>query len=155
MASRFECETRVDAPIEAVFDLALTIDSHEASMARFNERAIGGVTSGQIDLGQEVTWRARHFGIHWTMTSRIVELERPTYFVDHQVRGPFSKFRHEHRFSAEDGATRMGDVVTFEAPLGPLGALAEVVFLRTYVQRLIDRRNRYLKQAAERAPRDR
>lgn len=65
---------------------------------------MGGVTAGRIGLGEEVTWRAVHFGLPFTMTSRVTELERPLRFVDEQVRGPFRSFRHEHRFEATGGA---------------------------------------------------
>ena len=79
--------TEISAAAEVVFDLALDIDAHEASMAKSGERAIGGVTSGLIGLDQDVTWRARHFGIPFTMTSRVTEWSRPKRFVDEQVRG--------------------------------------------------------------------
>lgn len=46
MTVRFRHETRIDAPIELVFDLSLDIDAHRASMASSNERAIAGVTTG-------------------------------------------------------------------------------------------------------------
>lgn len=60
------------------------------------ERAISGVTSGLIGLGEEVTWRARHFGIPFTMTSKITALDGLRRFVDVQQRGPFHRFHHEH-----------------------------------------------------------
>ncbi len=72
-------------------------------MAHTNERAVAGRTSGRIGLGETVTWRARHFGITWSLTSRIVVADAPTRFVDEQVRGPFRSFRHEHRFEASGG----------------------------------------------------
>jgi hypothetical protein len=74
----FEHLTTIAAPIEVVFDLSLDIDAHLASMADSGERAIGGTTSGLIGLGETVTWRARHFGIPFTMTSKVTEWERPT-----------------------------------------------------------------------------
>ena len=45
-----------------------------------------GAAFGQ---GETVTWRAKHFGITWALTSRIVVADAPTLFVDEQVRGPF------------------------------------------------------------------
>lgn len=118
-------------------------------MANHKEHAVGGVTTGRIEFGEEVTWHARHFGIRWAMTSRIVALERPARFVDEQTRGPFARFRHEHLFAREEGGTRMIDVVSFDAPFGPVGIIAEMV-LAPYVRKLIDQRNLYLKEAAER-----
>lgn len=72
-------------------------------MSDSNERAIDGVTTGHIGLGESVTWRARHFGTPFTMTSRVIELDRPRRFVDEQMRGPFRSFQHEHLFVAADG----------------------------------------------------
>jgi hypothetical protein len=62
---------RIAAPRETVFDLSRSIDVHSASMAKSAERAVGGVTEGHIDLGEEVTWQARHFGLTFQMTSRL------------------------------------------------------------------------------------
>jgi ligand-binding SRPBCC domain-containing protein len=136
--------------MELVFDLSLDIDEHRASMSASNERAIAGVTSGRIRLGETVTWRATHFRIPFTMTSRVIELERPHRFVEEQVRGPFRAFHHEHLFEALDGATRMIDRIRFDAPLGPLGRLVERAILVSYLLELIVVRGGYLAGEAER-----
>src|SRR5918995_5310426 len=86
MTVRFEHETRIEAPAKLVFDLSLDIYAHRALMAASKERATAGVTSGPIGLGETVTWRAIHFRIPFTMTSRVTELERPHCFIDEQVR---------------------------------------------------------------------
>ena len=142
--------TRINAPATVAFRLSLSVDTHLNSMKKRGERAIAGVTSGQIGLGEEVTWTARHFAVSWTMTSRVSVLEWPTRFVDEQVRGPFASFNHEHQFRACGPQTEMTDIVSFAAPLGWLGRFAEVAGLRWYLGRLIDERNRYLKFEAER-----
>lgn len=51
------------------------------------------------------------------MTSRITALEAPGRSVDEQVRGPFARFRHEHRFQPSAVGTRMVDDVTLRAEL--------------------------------------
>jgi len=103
--------TSISAPPEVVFDLSTDIDLHQRSLAGSRERAVGGTTSDRIGLGESVTWRARHLGVWWTMTSRIEVLERPICFTDAQVRGPFGSYRHEHRFTAVADGTAMTDVV--------------------------------------------
>jgi hypothetical protein len=55
-------ETEIGAPIERVFGLARDIDFHQRSMAHTDEHAVGGRTSGLIDLGETVTWQARSSG---------------------------------------------------------------------------------------------
>ena len=84
------------------------------------------------------------------MTSQITELAEPDRFVDAQLRGPFKTFRHEHRFRAIAGGTDMLDSITFQAPLGPLGWIAERLLLSWYLPHLIRQRNDYLKTSLER-----
>ena len=147
MASSFTLVTRANAPVEQLFDVSLSIDEHVASMDRSGEQAVGGVVSGSIGLGETVTWRARHFGIWFTMTSRITSLERPHRFVDEQVRGPFRSFRHEHSFAPDAAATVMVDTLTIASPI--FGRLAERLVLVPYLRRLIRRRNAYLLAALD------
>src|SRR5688572_25674360 len=123
--TRFEVTARIAAPPQRVFDLSLDVGLHTASMAGSGERVVGGVASGRMRLGDTVTWRARHFGVWWRMTSRISAFDPPGYFVDEQVGGPFRRWRHEHHFESDgDGGTVICDLVDFAAPLGPLGRLA-------------------------------
>lgn len=149
MTVELEVVTVIDAPLEVAFDLAIDIDAHLGSQAGANERAVGGVTSGRIGLGQTVTWRATHFGIPFTMTSRIAELDRPHVFVDEQVKGPFHRFHHRHLFEPDGDGTRMTDQVRFTAPVGPIGVLVEKAVLGRYLERLIADRGQYLKAEAE------
>ena len=150
MTVEFEHRVHIGAPPEVVFDLSLDIDAHMASMADSRERAIGGVTSGLIGLGEEVTWRARHFGIPFTMTSRITELDRPRRFVDEQQRGPFRRFHHEHLFEPAAGGTEMIDFVSFVAPAGIVGRIVERLVLDAYLRKLIEQRGLHIKGEAER-----
>ena len=142
MTSTFGLETRSGHSAEQLFDLSLSIDAHLGSMSDSSEQAVGGVTSGQIGLGEQVTWRARHFGIWFTMTSRIVELDRPHRFVDQQVKGPFRSFVHEHTFTSSPAGSVMVDTITLAAPV--LGRAAEAPLLVPYLRRLIRMRNDYL-----------
>lgn len=144
MAVYFECRTQTKMPQSELFDLARSIDAHKDSMAQSHEEAVDGVTSGLISLGEEVTWRAWHFGVPLQMTSRITEMQTPDYFVDEQVKGPFRRFRHVHEFSQDSAGTTMVDRIEFEAPFGPIGRLAEKLVLGRYLQWLIETRNRHL-----------
>ena len=143
----FRVVTDIDAPPEACFDLSRSIDLHLESMLASDERAVGGRTSGLIGAGEEVTWEARHFGMRWRMTSRIVEFDPPQRFVDEMVRGPFRSFRHEHHFEALGAGSRMTDVITFRTPLAVVTERPVGVYLR----RLMRIRNVAIRLKAERA----
>ena len=144
VAVRFQCVTKLQMPPSQAFDVALSVAAHLASMARSREQASGHDASDSLRLGDEVTWRGWHFGIPWRLTSRITEFDRPRRFTDQQVRGPFHRFHHEHRFEPCDGGSRMTDVVEFEAPAGWIGRLAERFVLASYMRALIEERNRWL-----------
>jgi len=113
------------------------------------ERAVAGVTRGLIEMGQDVTWEARHFGLRLRLTSRITAYQRPSYFQDAMVAGPFAVFVHDHHFLAEQGGTTMRDEVEFRSPLGFIGALVDRLVLGPYLRRLLTRRNALLKRVAE------
>jgi ligand-binding SRPBCC domain-containing protein len=141
--------TPVNAPPSRCFDLARDVDLHQRSTAASRERAVGGVTSGLLGAGDEVTWEATHFGVRQRLTSRITEFDPPRRFTDEMVRGAFRRFRHEHQFLPTDGGTEIVDRFDYTSPLGPLGWLADNLFLRRYMSRLLRDRNAYLKQVAE------
>ena len=147
---RFDAQALLPVDVETAFDLSLSIDAHLDSFGHTGERAVDGVTTGVIGLGEFVTWRARHFGITWTMTSTITEWDRPRCFVDEQRKGPFRSFRHEHRFEPVDGGTRLLDHVEFAAPFGVLGRAVERLVLARYLRHLIDVRNTFLVTEATR-----
>ena len=144
-----ELTTYIEAPIEKVFDLARSIDLHTDSMAHTGEQAIAGRTSGLIEMGETVTWRARHFGKWQTLSSKITDYNYPHYFTDVMIEGAFESFSHQHLFYAINKQTVMMDIFIFESPHGKLGQLANFLFLGRYMTNLLKKRNRAIKKAAE------
>jgi ligand-binding SRPBCC domain-containing protein len=143
--------TEINAPIQRCFDLSRNIDLHQQSMQRANEKAIAGKTYGLIELGESVTWLARHLGWSFRMTNQITAMEKPYRFIDEMTSGPFKSLRHLHQFNARDHFTEMIDVFEFEAPLGLLGWIAEKTFLKYYMRRLLIQRNHFIKAIAEKS----
>ncbi|PZR23652.1 MAG: cell division protein [Flavobacterium psychrophilum] len=142
-------QTLINAPVPVVFDLSRSIDLHKISTAQTNEEAIAGTTSGLIALGESVTWKARHFGIVQTLTSKITEFEKPHHFTDEMVSGAFDRFKHKHIFKEDNGATLMTDIFDYTGPYGVFGRIADVFFLKRYMTNLLAERNRIVKEYAE------
>lgn len=142
--------TRIHAPMERCFDLSRSVELHVQSTSRSGERAIAGVTRGLLGPGEQVTWRARHFGIWQNLTSRITRFDRPRYFRDSMVSGAFSRFDHDHFFIAvDDEVTEMRDVFDYTSPLGPLGRIADVIVVKRYLAHFLAERNRVIRHVAE------
>lgn len=144
-----EITTTVAAPAERVFDLARSIDLHTASTSGTNEQAVAGVTTGLIGAGDEVTWRAKHFGVWQRLTVRITEFNRPVHFRDVMLRGAFKRMAHDHYFESVGRETLMRDVFDFESPFGIFGRIADQLFLKRYMQSFLLDRNQILKAIAE------
>ena len=79
-------ETRIKSTIEICFDLSRSIDLHQISTAKPNEKAIAGRTTGLIGLDEFVTWQAKHFGITQRLKSKITAFNKPFHFRDEQKR---------------------------------------------------------------------
>ncbi len=146
---RIVLETVIYAPLSIVFDLARSIDLHKISTAHTNEEAIAGKISGLIGMGESVTWRARHFGVWQRLTSEITAFDPPHYFVDEMKQGAFKGFRHEHLFEEKGGMTCMTDIFDYQSPFGIFGRMADNLFLEKYMRRLLEERNRIIKEFAE------
>lgn len=141
--------TQVKATPLKVFDLSRSVELHMASTAHTNERAIDGRTSGLMELGDWVTWRAKHLGFYQNLTSKITEFQPPNYFCDEMVKGAFKSFRHEHYFQPTENGTKMKDIFRYESPLGLLGRIADRLFLKAYLRQFLEQRNQMIKQLAE------
>jgi ligand-binding SRPBCC domain-containing protein len=100
-------------------------------------------------MGEEVTWRGRHFGVWQTLTSRITAFDRPRHFRDSMVKGAFRFFDHDHHFVTDNDATVMEDTFNFASPLWLLGKVADALFVRRYMTELLVERAGEIRRAAE------
>ena len=147
--STIHLTTEINAPQYEVFDAARNIDLHQMSMDHTEEQAIAGRTSGLIQQGETVTWRARHFGVMQELTVKITEMKPHSTFTDEMVKGTFHSFKHVHTFSESDGVTTMHDEFTYKSPYGLLGRLVDFLILKKYMTRLLVTRNQRLKEHLE------
>jgi ligand-binding SRPBCC domain-containing protein len=97
-------------------------------------RNLGEITPGEmgfdilkmdelpIQPGFRIKYRIKVFGVPVTWVSKISEYEPGVRFVDVQTKGPYSFWRHEHRFEDAEGGTLMRDRVQYRLPFGILGS---------------------------------
>ena len=139
----------IAAPIERVFDLSRSINLHQLSTASNNEKAIDGVMNGLIKKGETVTWQAKHLFKTRQFTAKITEMKSPYFFTDEMVKGDFKSFHHEHHFKPAANGTIMIDLLNFETPYGTFGKIVNTIFLRSYLERFLIKRNEVIKEYAE------
>lgn len=139
----------IAAPIERVFNLSRSINLHQISTASTKEKAIGGVLNGLINKNETVTWQAKHLFKTRVFTSKITAMQIPDFFIDEMLKGDFKSFHHQHHFKAAENGTIMIDLIDFESPYGIIGKIANSLFLRSYIEKFLIKRNAVIKDYAE------
>ena len=84
-----------------------------------------------------IAYRIRLHGLPVRWESEITEWEPPCRFTDTQIRGPYRRWVHRHRFEETPGGTLVTDEVTYRV-LG--GALANRLFVAGEVRKIFDYR---------------
>ncbi|PYM92868.1 MAG: CDP-paratose 2-epimerase [Candidatus Rokuibacteriota bacterium] len=82
-----------------------------------------------LSAGAVLDLRLSWLGVPLFWRAFIREWDPPYRFVDVQVRGPYARWEHRHRFLDGDGGTWMEDRVTYRLPLGPLGRAAHALLV--------------------------
>jgi hypothetical protein len=128
--------TVVDAPLAEVFPFF----SAAENLAAITPPALGFriLTPRPIEMsaGAEIEYRISMSGVPMRWTSTIEVWQPGVRFVDSQARGPYRAWWHEHRFRADGPRTIMEDIVYYAPPLGPLGRLANRLFIGGMLRRI-------------------
>jgi ligand-binding SRPBCC domain-containing protein len=81
--------------------------------------------------GQLIEYRISPLpGVWLRWLTEIRHVREGEYFVDEQRIGPYRLWYHEHQFESVPGGVMMTDRVTYEIGWGPLGWLAEKLWVR-------------------------
>jgi ligand-binding SRPBCC domain-containing protein len=104
-----------------------------ANLARITPPAVGFrvlTEPATLAAGAVLDGRISWFGVPIRWRAFIREYDPPFRFVDVQLRGPWRRWEHRHRFLEESGGTAIEDRVTYGLPLGGLGQLAHALVVR-------------------------
>ena len=94
-------------------------------------------------VGTLIDYRIRVRGVPFRWRTEIAEWQPPHRFVDVQLRGPYTLWRHTHTFDEHDGGTLCGDQVRYR-PRG--GALVHWLFVRRDVENIFQFRQQRMKE---------
>jgi uncharacterized protein (TIGR01777 family) len=102
--------------------------------------------SGGIEDGGQVTVKiGAPFSFRWVARHRDYEAGRQ--FTDEQIRGPFSRWVHQHRVEPEGGdACILTDRIEYTPPLGAVGSAAAPALIRPRLDRMLTYRHETLRQ---------
>jgi ligand-binding SRPBCC domain-containing protein len=79
-------------------------------------------------------------GIKLDWMTEITHVREYEYFVDEQRIGPYSIWHHEHKIEPIKGGVLMTDIITYQPPLGFLGAIANSLIIKKQLKEIFDYR---------------
>ncbi|MET0411338.1 MAG: SRPBCC family protein [Polyangiaceae bacterium] len=98
----------------------------------------------EMKAGALIDYQLSLYGVPLSWRTRIETFDPEDSFSDVQLSGPYRSWHHRHEFKDDAGGTEMRDVVRYELPLGPLGSLARVLFVRRSLERIFDHRRQVI-----------
>ena len=69
-------------------------------------------------------------GIPLTWVTEITNVKDHVYFTDHQLKGPYATWHHQHFFRAIPGGTEVRDLVHYQLPLEPFSRLVHPLLVK-------------------------
>lgn len=137
-----EQSTLVDAPLSRVFEFFSRAENLGAITPPGLAFEIRGAPPEQMHPELKIRYRIRLGPIPMPWLTVIEDWRPGARFVDAQHEGPYACWYHEHDFEAQGGRTRMLDRVYYSPPLGPLGRLANWLFVSPMLRRIFAYRAR-------------
>jgi ligand-binding SRPBCC domain-containing protein len=89
--------------------------------------------------GQIIEYKLKPlFGIPVYWMTEITQVKDKVYFIDKQIRGPYSLWHHQHHFRAIEGGVEMTDIVHYRNPMGFIGRIANTLFIRNKLGKIFE-----------------
>lgn len=172
MPYSFRSEQWLPYPVETVFAFFADPENLPALLPPWQHARLEGVTlvappranskalSNAAGTGSRIKLSLRSlpfFPVRISWDAEIVQFEANHSFCDRQLRGPFTFWQHNHRFLSLDrtgpGVTVLTDEIEYDLPLGPLGNIAHVLFVRKQIEKTFAfRREHVVKALAKTVP---
>lgn len=113
----------------------------------FNITSDPEYSARKMYAGQVITYTVTpilNIPLFWM--TEITHVQEGRFFVDEQREGPYALWHHQHHFKEIPGGVEMTDLVHYKAPLGWLGDLANLFFIRRQLNQIFDYRWKVLEE---------
>ena len=79
-------------------------------------------------------------GIKMNWVTEITTVKDKQYFIDEQRFGPYALWHHQHHFEPKDGGVLMRDILHYKVPFGPIGNIADAIFVNNKIEEIFNYR---------------
>ncbi len=83
---------------------------------------------------------APFLGIKMNWVTEISQVVQDKLFVDEQRFGPYKLWHHQHHFKEVEGGVQMKDLLHYAIPLGPIGRIANAVYVENQIDHIFEYR---------------
>ena len=139
---QFKCDQKVKSTLPELWDFI----SSPRNLKEITPDHMGfDITSGGLPEkmypGMIISYTVRPLlGIGMTWVTEITHVEHERYFVDEQRVGPYSIWHHQHHLEPIEGGVLMRDIVSYQPPMGFLGAIANTLIIKSKLKEIFDYR---------------
>jgi uncharacterized protein (TIGR01777 family) len=151
----FVFRTHLKYPVADVFAWHMRPGAFERLIPPW-ERVTIESCKGTPETGGRVAFRVRRGPTEIRIEVLHTDFERNRFFRAEQIRGPFTRWVHTHRFEAgNEGGCTVEDHVDWEVPMGTAGRLLRGSSVEVELRRLFRFRHRRLRHDLDRIARNR
>ncbi len=76
------------------------------------------------------------FGIKMNWVTEIKHIRPGRFFIDEQRFGPYAFWHHQHHFEEKPDGVLMRDLLHYKVPFGPIGDLANAIFVEPKIEEI-------------------
>lgn len=110
-------------------------------------RILSPIAGLEMYEGMIIQYKISPFlGIEMDWVTEITHIADRKFFIDDQRVGPYALWHHQHHFEEKDGGVEMTDILHFQVPFGPIGSLANALFVERMVEAIFAHRQRAIQE---------
>lgn len=142
----FEAEMWLPYPVDTVFSFFQEAKNLEAITPDFLQFRILNVSTENIEQDTLIDYRLKLYGIPFKWRTKITDWQPPHQFTDSQLKGPYQKWVHTHRFQEKDGGALMTDRVIYRISGGVFAPFVNKFFVRNNVENIFTYREAKIRE---------
>jgi len=96
--------------------------------------------------GVLIDYQIKLIGLPMNWKTEISEWQPPHFFIDTQLKGPYTKWVHKHHFKEVEKGTEITDIVNYQLPGGLLAPAAHSLIVKHQLKSIFDFRTRIIKE---------
>ena len=136
---RKEWTITIPQPLDKMWDFFSRPENlNELTPKEVSFEILSPVAGLEMYPGMVVQYRISPFlGIKFDWVTEITQIREKEFFIDDQRVGPYALWHHQHHFRAiDDNHTEMKDILHYQVPFGPIGSIANWLFVERQVNEI-------------------